>query len=88
VRVYNGVIMAKSKAKFAKISKTAVKARKKYPFENTKPGQSFEEDDLSQWARLRVSASRWNQKHGTNFIVSKEAKDKKTVLRCGEPVAE
>lgn len=74
----------KKKGPVAKISKKAIQPRKKYPFAKTLPGQSFEEDDMSQWARLRVSASRWNQKNGTNFVVTKVD----GVLRCGEPVAE
>ncbi len=75
--------MAKAKAKrpVAKISKKAVKVRKVYPFATTPKGQSFEEDDLSQWPRLRVAASRWNEKNGTNFKVTKVD----GVLRCGEP---
>jgi hypothetical protein len=70
-----------SKAKTARKSKKSVKVRKRYPFESTPPGESFVEDDLSQWPRLRVSASRFNKKHGRNFIVQKDG----DVLRCGEP---
>lgn len=73
----------------ARISKKAVQPRKKYPFEKTKPGESFVEDDISQWPRLRVSAGRYNKKHGTNFRVTTEKKDNVIVLiRCGEPAPE
>lgn len=80
----------KPSTRFAKISKKAVQPRKKYPFEKTPAGQSFVEDDVSQWPRLRVSASRYNAKNGTNFTVTAEKDEggKITLLRCGQPVAE
>lgn len=81
MRVYHGVIMTTKKRATARISNKPVKARKRYPFETTPRGKSFVEDDISQWARLRVSASRWNEKHGTKFVVAKDG----GVLRCGEP---
>lgn len=68
------------KQKTAKISNKPVTTRKKYPFATTPKGKSFVEDDVTQWARLRVSASRWNAKYGTKFVVSKDG----AVLRCGE----
>lgn len=75
---------AKTKAKkrpVARISARPVTTRKTYPFATTPKGQSFEERDLAQWPRLRVSASRYNKKNGTNFLVRKDG----DVLRCGEP---
>ncbi len=73
--------MPKTKKATARISNKPVKARKTYPFATTKKGQSFVETDIAEWPRLRVYASRYNKKHGTNFKVSKDG----DVLRCGEP---
>lgn len=69
-------------------SKKAVAPRTQYPFATTPPGESFIEYDLKRWPVLRVSAGRYNKKHGTNFRVTTE-KDAKsgniTLIRCGQP---